>query len=80
MDLFDGSLVHQGIRVLWIALVPMFLIPVVGFVMALVQGMMGAREESLLYAVRAIAAVAVVFVFGVAVSESVRDLLLLVLR
>lgn len=80
MDLFDGSVIHQSVRVLWIALVPMLFIPIVGFVMALVQGMMGAREESLLYAVRAIAAVAVVFAFGVTVSESVRDLLLLVLR
>jgi hypothetical protein len=42
--------------------------------------MMGAREESLVYAVRAIVAALVLTLFGAAVSESVRELLLLVLR
>jgi flagellar biosynthesis protein FliQ len=80
MDLFDSNVFPQAVRVLWIALVPMLLIPLGGFVVALVQGMMGAREESLVYAVRAIVAALVLTLFGAAVSESVRELLLLVLR
>jgi flagellar biosynthesis protein FliQ len=58
----------------------MLLIPLGGFVVALVQGMMGAHEESLVYAVRVAVAVVVLFVFGVTVSESVRDLLVAALR
>jgi type III secretory pathway component EscS len=54
-------------------------VPLAGFVVSLVQGMMGTQEESVAYSARVLAAAGVVMLFGAAVWGGLRELLLQVL-
>lgn len=80
MDLLDSSSMQQVLRVVWLAAVPLLLVPVVGFGVSLVQGMMGTREGSVVYSARVLAAAGVVIFFGAAVWQGFQELLRQVLR
>jgi flagellar biosynthesis protein FliQ len=80
MDLLDSNTNQQVIRVVWLAAIPLLFVPLVGFAVSLVQGMMGTREGSVTYSARVVAAVGVVMLFGAAVLEGFQDLLRQVLR
>jgi len=74
------DVIDQGLRVLVSVIVPTLLIPVAGILSAALQGMMGIREEGLQYAVRALACVGVVVVFGSGAARAFAELLQLALR
>jgi len=61
--------------VLLLAGIPALAIPLVGALIALLQGMMAMREESIVYAARAATAVVVLLVFGASVAASLVELM-----
>jgi type III secretory pathway component EscS len=71
---------QQGVKVLVIAVVPTLLIPAVGIVSSLLQGMLGAREESFQYAVRALTLAGVIVVFGASIASAFLELMLMALK
>jgi flagellar biosynthesis protein FliQ len=80
MDLLDSSSIQQVLRVVWLAAVPLLFVPVVGFAVSLVQGMMGTREGSVAYSARVLAAAGAVIFFGAAVWQGFQELLRQVLQ
>jgi flagellar biosynthesis protein FliQ len=80
MDSHFLDLVNQAIRTLAMAIVPTFIVSVAAFVFSLLQGMLAVREESMQYAVRALALVLVVVVFGATAVASCLELMRFALR
>lgn len=80
MDFVDSNTTQQVLRVVWLAVIPLCIVPLAGFVVSLVQGMMGTREDSVAYSARLIAAIGVIMLFGAAVWEGFRELIVYVLR
>lgn len=75
-----AGLWQQGLKVLVVAVVPTLLIPAAALLSSLLQGMMGLREESLQYAVRALTLAGVVIVFGASLAAAFVELMLMALR
>ncbi len=75
-----SSLWQQGTKVLVVVLVPTLLIPAVGLLSGLLQGMMGVREDGLQYALRALALAGVVLVFGASFASAFAELMQMALR
>jgi type III secretory pathway component EscS len=80
MALISSEVLEQLGRTLLLAMVPTLLVPVASMVFSLLQGIMAVREESMQYAVRIVALVGVVAVFGFSVSASLVELMRLALR
>jgi flagellar biosynthesis protein FliQ len=80
MEIFDPSTLHQALRVATSAVIPLMLVPLIGFGVAVVQGMMGTREDSVNYSARMLAAVGIVVLFGAAVWEGFQELVVYCLR
>lgn len=80
MTVLSSDIIEQVGRTMVVALVPTLLIPAASFAFSLVQGMMGIREESLQYAVRVVALVGVVALFGMSIGSSLTELLRMALR
>lgn len=75
-----ASLWQQGTRVLIVVLVPTLLIPAVGLLSGLLQGMMGVREEGFQYALRTLALAGVILVFGASFASAFIELMQMALR
>ncbi len=80
MTLIGSDVVEQFGRTLLLVLVPTLLVPLASLVFSFLQGMMAVREESMQYAVRVVALVGVVVLFGFSVSASFVELMRLALR
>jgi type III secretory pathway component EscS len=80
MAVLSSDIIEQVGRTMVIALVPTLLIPAASLIFSLAQGMMGIREESFQYAVRVVALVGVIAVFGVSIGASLTELLRMALR
>lgn len=74
------ALLQQGMKVLVIAVVPTFLIPVVGLLSSLFQGMMSAKDEGFQYAVRSLTLAGVILVFGASIASAFIELMLMALK
>ena len=66
---------HQAVRAVSTVVLPTLMIPVVAFGVALLQGMMGIREESIQYAIRIIGIVLVLAIFGSSMSRGLLELM-----
>ena len=80
MDLQLFDILNQGARTLLLAMLPTLAITLAAFLFSILQGMMAIREESMLYAVRAVALVLVIVAFGTTVAASCTELMRLALR
>jgi flagellar biosynthesis protein FliQ len=80
MALLSNEILEHAGRTMLVAVVPTLAVPLVSLLFAFLQGMMAVREESLQYAVRIIALVAVMAVFGASVSGSLVELMRMALR
>lgn len=80
MNLLNPELLEESWRVLLLALLPTVLVPLACLGFTFVQGLLALREDSSLYAVRALVLVGVVAVFGVPVCSGLVRLLELALR
>jgi type III secretory pathway component EscS len=80
MTLIGSEVVEQFGRPLLLAIVPTLIIPVASLMFSLLQGMMAVRDGSMQYAVRVVALVGVVALFGFSVSASFVELMRLALR
>ena len=74
------SIWQQGTKVLVVVLVPTLLIPAVGLLAGLLQGMMGVREDGLQYALRALTLTGIVLVFGASFASAFIELMQMALR
>lgn len=80
MALLSNDILEQAGRTLIVAVVPTLAVPLIALLFAFLQGMMAVREDSLQYAVRIIALVAVVALFGASISGSLVELMRVALR
>ena len=80
MELFPSELIEQMVKTLVLVAVPTLLIPCAALGFSVLQGMMGIRDGSLQYAVRALALVAVVALFGASFGRSFVELMQMALR
>lgn len=80
MDIVFNDVLTQSWKIAWYMVVPTLAIPLVSSVVAIVQGFLGIREDSVSYAIRLAVAIAVGLIMFPVISSSVVDLMLTALR
>jgi flagellar biosynthesis protein FliQ len=75
-----SSVSTEALRTLLIIVVPTLAVPLVALIVAVGQGMLAIREESLQYGVRVLAVVGILAVFGVQMTEAMLQLMRLALQ